>query len=73
MYNLIYQQLWGYKIEERLYLGVREEKRLNTTVLDHPVQFFSVAVRRKSNRPGYTGGLFRGRKPLGTSGGRAEV
>jgi hypothetical protein len=30
----MYQQLWGYKVEEKLYLGVREQKRLNTTVLD---------------------------------------
>jgi hypothetical protein len=36
MYNLIiHQQLWGYKVEENLYLGVREQKRLNTTALDH--------------------------------------
>jgi hypothetical protein len=30
---IMYQQLWGYKVEEKLYLGVREQKRLNTTVL----------------------------------------
>jgi hypothetical protein len=30
----MYQQLWGYKVEEKLYLGVREQKRLNTTALD---------------------------------------
>jgi hypothetical protein len=29
----MYQQLWGYKVEEKLYLGVHEQKRLNTTVL----------------------------------------
>jgi hypothetical protein len=29
----MYQQLWGYKVEEKLYLGVREQKRLNTTGL----------------------------------------
>jgi hypothetical protein len=29
----MYQQLWWYKVEEKLYLGVREQKRLNTTVL----------------------------------------
>jgi hypothetical protein len=27
-------QLWGYKVEEKLYLGVTEQKRLNTTVLE---------------------------------------
>jgi hypothetical protein len=31
----MYQQLWGYKVEEKLYLGVREQKRLNTTVLEN--------------------------------------
>jgi hypothetical protein len=30
----MYQQLWGYKVEEKLYLGVREQKRLNTTFHD---------------------------------------
>jgi hypothetical protein len=30
----MYQQLWGYKAEEKLYLGVREQKRLNTTGID---------------------------------------
>jgi hypothetical protein len=30
----MYQQLWGYKVEEKLYLGVREQKRLNTTAID---------------------------------------
>jgi hypothetical protein len=27
----MHQQLWGYIVEEKLYLGVPEEKRLNTT------------------------------------------
>jgi positive regulator of sigma E activity len=29
----MHQQLWGYKIEEKLYVGVREQKLLNTTGL----------------------------------------
>jgi hypothetical protein len=30
----MHQQLWGYKVEEKLYVGVREKKeRLNTSVL----------------------------------------
>jgi hypothetical protein len=29
----MHQQLWGYKIEEKLYVGVREQKRLNTADL----------------------------------------
>jgi hypothetical protein len=31
----MHQQLWGYKVEEKLYVGVREQKRLNTAVLDN--------------------------------------
>jgi hypothetical protein len=30
----MHQQLWGYKVEDKLYLGVREQKRLNTTALE---------------------------------------
>jgi hypothetical protein len=30
----MHQQLWGYKVEEKLYMGVREQKRLNTTGRD---------------------------------------
>jgi hypothetical protein len=26
----MHQQLWGYKVEEKLYVGVREHKKLNT-------------------------------------------
>jgi hypothetical protein len=26
----MHQQLWGYKVEEKLYVGVREQKSLNT-------------------------------------------
>jgi hypothetical protein len=29
----MYQQFWGYNVEEKLNLGVREQKRLNTTGL----------------------------------------
>jgi hypothetical protein len=25
---IMYQQLWGYKVEEKLYLGVREQKKV---------------------------------------------
>jgi hypothetical protein len=32
---IIHQQLSGYKVEEKLYLGVREQEMLNTTELDH--------------------------------------
>jgi hypothetical protein len=35
MYNLNYTPTLGYEVEEKLYLGVREQKRLNTTDLDY--------------------------------------
>jgi hypothetical protein len=31
---IIHQQLWGYKVVEKLYLGVCEQKRLNTTEVE---------------------------------------
>jgi hypothetical protein len=31
------QQLWGYKVEEKLHLGVREQKRSNSTALENTV------------------------------------
>jgi hypothetical protein len=34
---IIHQQLWGYKVEEELHLGVREQKKMgegNTTALE---------------------------------------
>jgi hypothetical protein len=33
----MYQQLWGYKVEQKLYLGVREQKKLNTTGLEYTI------------------------------------
>jgi hypothetical protein len=33
----MHQQLWGYKVEEKLYVGVREQQRLNTAVLDDQI------------------------------------
>jgi hypothetical protein len=27
----MHQQRWGYKVEDKLYMGVHEQKRLNTT------------------------------------------
>jgi hypothetical protein len=32
---IMHQQLWGYKVEEKLYLGVREQNTLNTTALTY--------------------------------------
>jgi hypothetical protein len=34
MYNLNYTPTLGVQSEEKLYLGVREQERLNTTALD---------------------------------------
>jgi hypothetical protein len=34
---IIHQQLWGYKVEGKLCLGVHKQKRLNTTVLQHHI------------------------------------
>jgi hypothetical protein len=31
----MHQQLWGYRVKEKLNLGVREQKRLNTTGIEH--------------------------------------
>jgi hypothetical protein len=31
----MHKQLWGYEVEEKLRLGVREQKRLNTTCLEN--------------------------------------
>jgi hypothetical protein len=41
----MHQQLWGYKVDDRIYLEVRERKRLNMTVLGYRVQGY----RRKKN------------------------
>jgi hypothetical protein len=38
----MYQQLWVYRVEEKLYLGVREQKRLNATVLRNKKVRFGV-------------------------------
>jgi hypothetical protein len=32
---MIHQQVWRYKVEEKLHLGVREEECLNISGLDH--------------------------------------
>jgi hypothetical protein len=31
----MYQQLWGYKIEEKLHLGIREQETVSTTDLEN--------------------------------------
>jgi hypothetical protein len=41
----MYQQLWGYKVEEKLYRGVREQKRLNTTDLEDSICSIFVTCR----------------------------
>jgi hypothetical protein len=34
---IIHQQLWRYKVEEKLHLGICEQKSLNTTTLVYPI------------------------------------
>jgi hypothetical protein len=41
----MHQQLWGYKVEEKLYLGVREQTRLNITDLHHAFLLISIKLR----------------------------
>jgi hypothetical protein len=45
----MHQQLWGYKVEEKLYVGIREQKRLNTTALDNSVTVISTYRREYKN------------------------
>jgi hypothetical protein len=33
----MHQQLWGYKVVDKLYVGVREQKCLNTAVLGYRI------------------------------------
>jgi hypothetical protein len=40
----MHQQLWGYKVEEKSYLEVREQKRLNTADLDHSQDTWPTAL-----------------------------
>jgi hypothetical protein len=56
----MYQQLWGYKVEEKLYLGVRGQKRLNTTALNHGISIgSSINIRTPvCNGPYNIEGLF---------------
>ena len=35
----MHQQLWGYKVIEKLYVGVREKKRLNTAGINYQYEF----------------------------------
>jgi hypothetical protein len=61
---IIHQQLWGYKAEEKLHLGVREQKRLNTNrwsrllsasirqVVHHRTPCWDVFRRVKEHLPG---------------------
>jgi hypothetical protein len=39
----MHQQLWGYKVEDKLYVGVREQKRLNTAGSDYTQSKLSIS------------------------------
>jgi hypothetical protein len=41
----MHQELWGYKVEENIYLGVRERKSLNITAC-HCLTLYLVLVVR---------------------------
>ena len=46
----MHEQLWGYKVEEKIYLGVRKRKRLNITALDRTATWiYSYLAGRKYN------------------------
>jgi hypothetical protein len=47
---IMHHQLWGYKVEDKLHLGVREQKRLNTTDIDYLVILASLLVKVFSTR-----------------------
>ena len=53
----MHQQIWGYKVEEKLYLGVCEQKRLNTTGLVDKYHSFTMKMEAagssKTFPPGY--------------------
>ena len=54
----MHQQLWGYKVEEKLHLGVREQKRLNTTGLDRSANTTPPpASSPQTNRPYITNSI----------------
>jgi hypothetical protein len=48
----MHQQLWGYKVEDKLYLGVREQKWLNTTGLQDR-NILQTLKRRNANWIGH--------------------
>jgi hypothetical protein len=63
MYNLHYvPTTWGYKVEEKLYLGVREQKRLNTIVLKHDVIMIMIWLTQKQTFDKF--GVLRGEVKL---------
>jgi hypothetical protein len=56
----MYQQLWGYKVEEKLYLGVREQKRLNPTGV--VVSVLATGTKCCGFEPGQGDEFFKGNK-----------
>jgi hypothetical protein len=53
----MHQQLWGYKVEEKLYLGLREQKRLNITALKD-VQYIGNMKRTVNNSGNFIQAVF---------------
>jgi hypothetical protein len=45
----MHQQLWGYKVEKKIYVGVREQKRLNTAALNDSEKWILAFVTKITN------------------------
>jgi hypothetical protein len=55
----MHQQFWGYKVEQKLYLGVREQKRFNTAglgLLHSPVSLGETQLHSQSYHPDHKDG-----------------
>jgi hypothetical protein len=44
------QQLWGYKVEKKIYLGVRERKRLNIAGLQEMLKYSLIIMAMLDGR-----------------------
>ena len=49
----MHQQLWGYKVDEKLYVGVREQKGLNTAGPSGLSGTQYIPVIMKTNQPNF--------------------
>ena len=49
----MHQQLWGYKVEEKIYLRVRERRRLNITAVYYLPNIIGVIKSRRMRWAGH--------------------